>query len=399
MLSHDVDRELRRAAYEAELRTWEANAVPLAAALNSVKGQTLALSERRGWSSPLDEALFDNQIDTETLEAMLGAVTEALPHLRRYFPAKARALGLPRLAWYDVDAPLARAGDGDDRSGWAFENGRAFILEQFGTYSATMRDFAASAFRDRWIDAEPREGKRDGAFCLPIRPGESRILSNYLPSFGAMSTLAHELGHGYHNLVAASLTPLQRDIPMTAAETASIFCETIVKNAALQEASPAERVEILEGSLQSAIGVTVDVPGRFLFERRVFERRQERELSVAELNELMLEAECETYGDEVEPLHPYMWAVKPHYYFSSYYNYPYTFGLLFGLGLYARYEQDPESFRSRYDELLASTGLDDLGTLAARLDVDVRSPGFWRSSLAVIREEIELFERLVDEAR
>ncbi|MDQ3875964.1 MAG: M3 family oligoendopeptidase [Actinomycetota bacterium] len=398
MLAHDRDRGVRRAAYEGELRTWEATAVPLAAALNSVKGHALVLAERRGWQSPLEQALFDNQIDAATLEALLEAVTEALPGLRRYLATKARALNLPALAWFDLFAPLppSPTGGGNGRREWDFGTARAFILEQFGAYSTSLRDLADHAFANRWIDAEPRAGKRDGAFCLPIRPGESRILSNFRPSFSAMATLAHELGHGYHNLVTAELTPLQRQIPMTAAETASIFCQTVVKNAALRTASSAERLEILEGSLEANVQMTLDILSRFLFERRLLERRRERELSVSELCELMLEAQRETYADGVQgDLHAYMWAVKPHYYFTSFYNFPYTFGLLFGLGLHARYEADPERFRPRYDALLASTGLDDVASLAARLDVDVRSPDFWRESLAVIRDDIDLFEEVV----
>jgi pepF/M3 family oligoendopeptidase len=394
-LAHDPDRDLRRRAYGAELRVWEASAIPLAAALNSVKGEMNVLAPRRGWASPLDAALFEAQIDAGTLDAMLAAVTDALPALRRYPIAKARALGLERLAWYDLFAPLGQEGDG--ARDWSFDTARGFILEHFGSYSSRMREVAERAFEDSWIDAEPRVGKRDGAFCLDVGGGDFRILANFRPSFTGMRTLAHELGHGYHNVVAADLTRLQRELPMTAAETASIFCETIVRNAALAESSAEERLEILEGSLESNFQVVVDILSRFLFEQRLLERRRERELSVSELCELMLDAQRETYGDVLdgELLHPYMWAVKPHYYFRSFYNFPYTFGLLFGLGLYARYEADPEAFRRGYDDLLASTGLEDVASLAARMDIDVRAPQFWRASLDVIREDVEQFEQLV----
>nr|MBF6591269.1 oligoendopeptidase F [Ktedonobacterales bacterium] len=227
---------------------------------------------------------------------------------------------------------------------------------------------------------------------------ESRVLANFKPSFGGMSTLAHELGHGYHNLNLAGRTPLQRDTPMTLAETASIFCETIVRQAALQQASAQEQLEILEASLQGDCQVVVDITSRFLFEQGVFERRRQRELSIEELNELMLDAQRQTYGDGLDQqvLHPTMWAVKGHYYSAglSYYNFPYMFGLLFGLGLYARYQQDPEGFRRSYDELLASTGLADAATLAARFGIDIRTPDFWRASLDIIRGDIARFERL-----
>jgi pepF/M3 family oligoendopeptidase len=389
-LATNPDRDVRRRAYEAELEVWERAAVPLAAAINSVKGATNVLSQRRNWDSALDAALFANAIDRPTLDAMLEAVRESLPDFGRYFHAKARALGIERLAWYDVPAPLP----GEGRV-WSYEDAREFIVEQFGSYSDRMREYAERAFRENWIDAEPREGKRDGAFCMPVRRDESRILANYTPAYLGVSTLAHELGHGYHNINLASRKEIQKRTPMTLAETASIFCETIVREGALREAgdSPAEQLVILEGSLQEAAGVCVDILSRFLFESRLLEGRAKRDLSVAELCELMLKAQRETYGDGLDPdaLHAYMWAMKPHYYFSSFYNYPYTFGLLFGLGLYARYEEDADEFRAGYDELLSSTGLADAAPLASRFGIDIRSPAFWRGSLDVIRADIDRY--------
>jgi oligoendopeptidase F len=192
---------------------------------------------------------------------------------------------------------------------------------------------------------------------------------------------------------------LQRQTPMTLAETASIFCETIIRNAALEHGSPAEQLEILEASLQGDCQVVVDITSRYRFEQRVFERRRTRELSVDELNEIMLQAQRETYGDGLDQqvLHPYMWAVKQHYYSTgrSFYNFPYLFGLLFGLGLYARYRQDPNGFRQGYDDLLSSTGLADAATLANRFGIDIRSGAFWRDSLAMVRADVERFEALV----
>ncbi|MEJ7652388.1 MAG: M3 family oligoendopeptidase [Chloroflexia bacterium] len=390
-LAQDPNRETRRAAYEAEIAEWERSAVPLAAALNSIKGQVNTLSRRRGWESPLEESLFNNAIDRAALDAMLDAAREYFPHFRRYLRAKAQMLGLPALAWYDIAAPIAAGG-----REWSYDEGTRFIAEQFGAYSAKMRDFAQRAFDENWIDAEPRPGKSDGAFCMPLRGEESRILSNYQPTFGGVSTLAHELGHGYHNLTKAHRTPIQRSTPMTLAETASIFCETIAYQAAVAQASPEEQVALLESSLEGSCQIVVDISSRFIFEQSVFEKRRERELSVEELNELMLDAQRQTYGDGLDAnvLHPYMWAVKGHYYSvgRSYYNYPYMFGLLFGLGLYARYTHDAEGFKRGYDELLASTGLADAAELGARFDIDIRTTDFWRSSLDVLREQVERFE-------
>jgi pepF/M3 family oligoendopeptidase len=392
-LAFDPDREIRRSAYVAELEGWKKAVVPLAAAMNGIKGQVNTLSRRRGWKTPLDASLFDANIDRETLEAMLTAARESFIDFRRYLQAKARVLGLERLAWYDIFAPV-----GKEKQVWEFAEARAFIIEKFGNYSTRLSDFAARAFRENWIDAEPRAGKVDGAYCTPLRKDESRVFANFKPSFNGVSTLAHELGHGYHNLNLAGRTALQKETPMTLAETASIFCETIITHAALARADKDEQIAILESSLQNSCQVVVDILSRFLFESRAFERRKSRELSVDEFNTLMLEAQKETYGDGLDEtqLHPYMWAMKPHYYSThlSFYNYPYMFGLLFGLGLYARYQQDPEAFKTGYDELLSSTGLGDAATLAARFGIDIRSTAFWRSSLDIVRKDIALFEEL-----
>jgi oligoendopeptidase F len=392
-LAYDPDRGTRRQAFEAELAAWKRAALPLAAALNSIKGEVHTVSRRRGWADPLDAALTDNRIDQQTLDAMMQAARDSFPDFRRYLRAKARMLGLERLAWYDLFAPV-----GASTRAWTYDEASAFIVEQFGSYSQRMSDFAARAFREHWIDAEPRPGKRDGAFCMPLRGEESRILSNYQPGFKSVLTLAHELGHGYHNLNLARRPELNRDTPSTLAETASIFCETIVRNAVLQHAGPQEQVEILEGALVNACQIVVDITSRFLFEQRVFDGRRQRDLSIDELSALMEQSQRETYGDGLDQalLHPYMWAAKGHYYNTgnSFYNFPYMFGLLFGMGLYAIYQQDPAGFQIGYDDLLASTGMADAATLAARMDIDTRSPAFWRASLDIIRADIDRFEAL-----
>ena len=395
-LALDADGGVREAAYRAEIAGWEAAALPLAAAINSIKGEVNTLCARRAWKDPLDAALFANAMDRDTLAAMQKACVEAFPDFRRYLRAKARLLGKQTLPWWDLMAPVG--GDADSHP-WHFDEATRFLVEQFRSYSPRLADLAARAIGERWIDAEPRDGKRDGAFCMSVRADESRVMMNFKPSFGSMQTMAHELGHAYHNLNLAKRTPLQRHTPMALAETASIFCETIVTNAALAVASPAEQLSILEDDLQGACQVVVDIHSRFLFEQGLFNRRRQRELSVDELNALMLESQRATYGEGLDDatLHPYMWAVKGHYYSTgrSYYNWPYTFGLLFGLGLYAVYQDDPNQFRAGYDELLSSTGLDNAAGLARRFDIDIRSADFWRSSLDVIRRNISTFEQLV----
>jgi oligoendopeptidase F len=390
-LATDADREVRRAAYEAELQAWEQHAMPIASALNAIKGETNLLTRKRGWDSPLHASLFQNAIDEATLHAMLEAAYESFPDFRRYLHAKARLLGIERCAWYDLFAPV-----GKETRTWSFDEAAQFIIEQFATYSQKLSDFARRAFEERWIDAPPQPGKHDGAYCMRLRRDESRILTNYKPVFNGMGTLAHELGHAYHNLCLAERTYLQRMTPATLAETASIFCNTIIDQAALHDADRDEQIAILEASLQGVCQVVVDITSRYLFEKEVFERRAERELSARELCEIMRNAQLQTYGDGLDEnaLHPYMWAAKPHYYGGLFYNYPYMFGLLFGLGLYARYLDDPDGFRARYDDLLSRTGMADAPTLAAEFGFDLRTPDFWRGAFDTVRQNIDRLESL-----
>ncbi len=400
-LAMDPDAAVRRAAFDAELVAWESVSVPLAAALNGVKGEAAVLNRRRGWADALEPALFSNAVDRPTLEAMQAACLASFPDFRRYLRAKAVALGHAPgagLPWWDLFAPV-----GDPVASASTWNEAVDAVENaFGAYSPQLRALATRAIEERWVDAGARDGKRGGAFCMDVREGESRVLLNFGGTFDSVSTLAHELGHAYHNTTMAHRTPLQRQTPMALAETASIFCETVLLQSHLADTpdgadGDARRLALLDVDLTGATQVVIDIHSRFLFESAVFEQRAHRTLSVDELCELMLDAQRATYGDGLdgEALHPWMWAVKPHYYSSAFYNWPYTFGLLFGIGLYARYLQEPDRFRLGYDDLLSSTGLGDAAELAGRFGIDVRDEAFWTSSLDVLRDRITTYERLV----
>ncbi|GHF32039.1 pepF/M3 family oligoendopeptidase [Deinococcus metalli] len=395
-LATDPDEAVRKGAFDAEIAAWASSEVVMAACLNGVKGEEGALAARRGFTDPVQPSLLLNGIDQATLDAMQGAVVRSLPDFRRYFGAKARALGKPKLDWWDLFAPVGRS-----ETAWTYGAGTRFVEEQFRGYSAALGDFAARAFAGEWVDAGPRTGKRSGAFCMRWTGDQSRILMNHDPSLDSVSTLAHELGHAYHNVQLAHLPPLRRETPMTLAETASIFCETIIQNAALDSATGAERVYALETQLLGHAQVVVDIHSRYLFERAVYDKRAERDLNPAEFVELMTWAQRETYGDALGTLHPYMWAVKGHYYSLPFYNYPYTFGLLFGLGLYAQYtaaraqgDGAVQDFQRRYDDLLANTGQATPLELAARFGIDLHAPDFWEGSLDVIRGQIAAYEAL-----
>jgi pepF/M3 family oligoendopeptidase len=388
------DEAVRRRAYEAELKAWESVREPLAACMNGVKGTANTFNKHRGRTDALHQAIDMARIDRATLETMLGAMQASFPVFRKYFQAKAKRLGKDRLAWWDVFAPSGGSG-----KSYTFDEARDFIVANFNAFSPELAEFARNAFEKRWIDAEPREGKRGGAFCMGL-PGvkESRVLCNFDGSLDQVSTIAHELGHAFHNHCAyqAGKTEIQQDTPMTLAETASIMNETIVMEAILAQTSdPQAQLAILETQLIGDAQVIVDIYSRYLFEKEVFERREKSDLSADELCEIMERAQQATYGDGLDGkyLHKYMWTWKPHYYYGGlpFYNFPYAFGLLFGIGLYAIYQQRGADFVPDYKSLLASTGEATAADLAARFGIDIRQRKFWEDSLGVIARRIERY--------
>ncbi len=388
------DESVRRRAYEAEMAAWKSVEEPLTAAMNGIKGTANSLDKRRGREDALHAPIDMARIDRPTLEAMMGAMEASFPMFRKYFKAKAKRFGKESLAWWDVFAP-----SGNANKEYSWEEARAFILENFGKFSPELEAFAERAFDSRWIDGEQREGKRGGAFCMGV-PGvkESRVLCNFDGTLDQVSTIAHELGHAFHNECAyqAGKTELQQDTPMTLAETASIMCETIIMEAVLAQATdPQEELAILETRLIGDAQVIVDIYSRFLFEKEVHERREKSDLSAADLCDIMERAQAATYGEGLDEnfRHKYMWTWKPHYYFPglAFYNFPYAFGLLFGLGLYAIYQQRGPAFVDDYKNLLASTGEAPAADLAARFGIDIRSRKFWEDSLAVIGKKIDRY--------
>jgi pepF/M3 family oligoendopeptidase len=392
-LGRDPDPAVRRAAYAAELAVWPTVEVPLAAALNGVKGAAVELAARRGWPDAVAPSLHANAIDSAVLAAMHAAVEAALPDFRRYLRAKARHLGIERLAWWDLTIPV-----GAPARRWPYAAACAFIAEVFGRYSPRLAGLARRAVGEGWIDAEPRAGKEGTGFWMGVRPGESRILLNYDGTFRSVQVLAHELGHAYHHSCLAGRTPLQRRLPMTLAETASTFCEALVEAAALEQSAGDERLAILDASLSNARVGVVTVHAVFRFEREVFARRAHRDLAPRELSAILVDELRRAYGDGVDEAtaHPYLWAIWPHLYMPelSYYNYPYTFGLLFSLGLAARRAAAPAAFAAAFDDLLAHTGLADAADLAARFGFDLRAPAFWVAGLDLLRARIEQYEAL-----
>ncbi len=397
-MAYESDRELRKKAYEAELASYYKIEDSVAACLNGIKGEVITVSDMRGFESPLQETLVKSRMDEETLEAMLTAMKESFPAFRRYYRKKGELLGSKKgLPFFDLFAPV-----GETDKKFTYEEGQKFVVDNFRTFSDNLADFAQKAIDNSWIDVKPRDGKVAGAFCQNIHAiGESRIMLNYGDTFSDVVTMAHELGHGFHGECLLKESILNSDYPMPIAETASTFCETIVKKAAVKNASKEEAFSILETEVGDCGQVIVDIYSRFLFESEVFKRRKESSLNARELNEIMLWAQKEAYGDglDAEYLHPYMWIPKPHYYYASYnfYNFPYAFGLLFAKGLYAEYIKRGKEFAKDYEKLLSVTGKNKIADITKLMGIDVHSVDFWRSSLKTIEEDINKFIELSDE--
>lgn len=394
-MAYHKDKDIRKKAYLAEIDSYKKIEEGVAAALNAIKGEVLTVCKTRGYTSPLEMTLLNSRMDSGTLDAMFAAIKESLPVFRKYLKAKAKRLGYTNgLPFYELYAPVT-----ENVQDFSYEEGKAFVEKNFRAFSAHLADFAQRAMDNKWIDVFPKSGKVGGAFCCGIHSlGESRIMLNYGSNLGDVITMAHELGHGFHNECMKNESILNIDCPMPLAETASTFCETIVKKAALSEASPEEALALLETEISDCTQVIVDIYSRFLFESALFKKREEGPLSVKEIKALMQSAQLEAYGDglDADYLHPYMWTWKSHYYDADYnfYNFPYAFGLLFAKGLYAKYLEDKEAFPAQYEKLLAVTGKKTITDVLKEVNVDSHDINFWQGSLKIIEEDIEKFVSL-----
>ncbi|MBU1144654.1 MAG: M3 family oligoendopeptidase [Firmicutes bacterium] len=397
-LAFDKDPKVRKAAYEAELKAYKAIEKPIAFSLNSIKGEVNTLSELRGYSSALEQALDQSRMKQSTLDVLISSIEEYLPVFRKYLKRKAKLLGYTSgLPFYELFAPI-----GNLSKSYTIPEANAYVLKNFKTFNNRLYEMANKAFTEGWVDYSPKSGKEGGAFCANIHViKESRVLTNFTGVFGDIITLSHELGHAYHGEAIFTESVLNAEYTMPVAETASTFCETIVNKAALNDAtSVEEKIYLLESSIQDYTQVTVDIMSRFLFERAVLEGRKTTVFDENELKEMMLSAQKKTYGDGLDEnlLHPYMWLCKSHYYRGSlsYYNFPYAFGLLFAKGLYAKYLEDKSSFVKMYDLLLSATGKNMVEDAAMIAGIDITKKSFWVASLELLKKDIDMFLELTE---
>lgn len=392
-LAYDEDVEVRRKAYYAERESYKKINKASSFALNGIKNHVLTMAEKRKYSSPLEETLKKSRINQDVLRALISAMKKYLPEFRRYLRRKAKLLGHKNgLPFYDLFAPM-----GSSNKKYTIEEAQTFILKQFATFSPDLHNLAKRAFDENWVDYKPRSGKRGGAFCSSIYPlKESRVLTNFDGGIGDISTIAHELGHAYHNFNIFEERILNAGYPMPIAETASILCETIVKQATLKESkTKEEQLGILEQELQDSTQVVVDILSRYIFETNVFARCEKEFLDENALNQMMIDAQKEAYGDglDQEYLNEGMWVNKGHYYSTgrSYYNFPYAFGLLFAKGIYAQYLEKGSDFIPELKSLLRMTGKANLIDVAKSIGIDITSTQFWENSLEVIKADVDNF--------
>ena len=395
-LAYSAEAEVRKDAYEAELACYRAIEDSVAYALNSLKLETLNECELRGYESPLARTLEQSNMEKKTLDAMFAAIDQKLPMFRRYLKAKAHALGHENgLPWYDLFAPM-----GKSSTRFTTQNARDYLVELFSHFDDELSGMVARAFDEEWIDFYPRSGKAGGAFCSGVSCiGQSRILTNFDGTLGDVVTLAHELGHAFHNQCIADHRPLNHDYSMPVAETASTFNECVVMNHAIaQAADDAEKLNLIESQLQDVTQIIVDIYSRYRFEDAVLRRRKEEFMGAAELCRIMLQAQADSYGDGLDSAlrHPYMWLCKSHYYGSTFYNFPYAFGGLFARGLYAKYAQEGASFVPIYKKLLHTTTVATAEDAAKVAGIDLTDKEFWLSALAEVEEKIDMFCALVE---
>jgi len=416
--AYSADSKTRKSSYEKEITLLKQNEIAFAACLNNLKGETLTLNRHRKWQNPLDRSLSSARLSQKTLDALIGAIEESLPLWREYFNLKADFLqknggtasrDKKGLAFYDLFAPMALSDESVSLSGltrqsllsktWTFDEARDYIIERYSSFSAEMGKFAKKAFKENWIDAQVRAGKVGGAYDEDFALGhQSRIMTNFTGAFSDIITLAHELGHAYHFSCMKGKPAAFFSYPMTLAETASTFAETIVKQDMISKCSDTEKIQILDLDLQDVSQVLVDILCRFYFEKSVFEERKNGELNADDFCRLMKEAQEKSYGSGLNgERHEYMWAVKSHYYSTGldFYNFPYAFGQLFAAGLYECYQKEGAAFAKTYAELLSNTGNMSCEDLCKKAGFDITQKDFWKSGIEMYAKEVEILKNLI----
>lgn len=390
----DPDREVRKSVFQGWEEAWSQNGDLFADTLNHLAGFRLSVYEKRGWNDVLKEPLSLNRMSGETLNVMWETISRNKGPFLKYLKRKAELLGVERLDWYDLDAPVGKA-----NSKMGYQEGAEFILKQFGQFGSQLESFCRKAFEDNWIEAEDRADKAPGGFCTSFpESGQTRIFMTYSGTPNNVATLAHELGHAFHQHAMEDVHTLNQNYAMNVAETASTFAEMIVADASVKKAgTKEEHLALLEDKIQRSAALLMNIHARFLFETSFYEERKKGAVSAERLNELMEGAQKEAYGDSLGTYHKGFWASKLHFYITGtpFYNFPYTFGYLFALGIYARAGKEGKSFEEKYISLLKDTGSMTVEELAAKhLSADIKAADFWEEAVKMTLKDVEEFLEL-----
>ena len=393
-LSSNKDPKVRKDAFDALEKVFTEKEEFFAKTLNHLGGFRLATYKARGWENVLQEPLTINRMKQETLDAMWGAITDNKEPFAKFLTHKANMIGKEEMHWYDFDAPVTAS-----TATMPYQEGAEFILKQFGKFGKELEAFTLKAFEDGWIEAEDRDNKRPGGFCTGMPLAEqSRIFMTYSGTMSNVSTLAHELGHAFHSYALRPVHMLNRRYAMNVAETASTFAEMIVADAAVQEAtSRDEKIALLEDKIQRSVAFFMNIHARFLFETRFYEERKKGLVSSKRLNELMEDAQREAYAGALGDTHPHFWASKMHFYITGvpFYNFPYTFGYLFSLSIYAKAKEEGAGFEEKYIALLQDTAVMTVEDLAMKhLNEDITKREFWEKGIALCIKDVEEFMEL-----
>ncbi|WP_433944044.1 M3 family oligoendopeptidase [Paenibacillus sp. SN-8-1] len=393
---HSRSREVREETFEKWENAWEEVSDYCADTLNRLAGFRLKLYEKRGWDQVLKEPLSINRMSQATLDTMWAVISQNKPVFVKYLERKAKLLGVERLSWADVEAPLGSVDTKIEYNDAAEE-----IVKEFRTFSPKLADFTVDAFNKNWIEAEDRKGKRPGGFCTSlIESKQTRIFMTYSGTASNVSTLAHELGHAYHQHVMDDLPTFNQNYAMNVAETASTFAEMILADAQVKNAaSKEEKITLLEDKIQRSVAFFMNIHARFLFETRFYEKRKEGLLNAEEISALMVEAQQEAYEGALASYHPHFWASKLHFYITDvpFYNFPYTFGYLFSTGIFARAQREGDAFAEKYDALLRDTGRMTVEDLAKKhLNVDLTQPDFWQEAVSLAVADVEMFLEMTE---
>lgn len=386
----NADEAVRKAAYEGIGNGWRVHEESSAAILNALAGWRHEIYQRRSYKKPvhfLDDPLHLSRISKQTLDAMMSAVREVRSESQKAMRLKAKALGKEKLAPWDFFAPCPQFEKSKD-SRITYADAVALIADGYGTVHPDMAKFVHNMADKNWIEGTVGPKKRPGGYCTSfVRSRTPRIYMTFAGGTNEVMTLAHELGHAFHTWVMRDLPFAEVHYPMTLAETASIFGETIVNNMVLDRVkNPQEKLAICWTKAREAEAFLLNIPVRFTFESKFYERRKEKALSPDELRGLMNDSWAEWYGDTISDCDAMYWANKLHFSISdlSFYNFPYTFGYLFALGVYAQKDRMGAGFYEAYVNLLRDTGRMTAEEVAAKhLGADLTKPDFWRDSIRI----------------